>query len=135
MTLHGANELRNRLNALRGTGQAVAQGWAEESERGMRAEIVRRTGETAASVHAEADAGGGRVLGSPVVIFLSGGTRAHEERPHNAQVMRFQVGGRTIFTKRVQHPATRGNPRILQAAADAISGMASAVYRLWNGAA
>jgi hypothetical protein len=135
MTLHGAREFRNRLNAIRDTGRIVAESWAEDGANDMRAEIPRVTGETAASLRGEADAGGGRIMGSPVVTYLAGGTAAHEERPVNAQAMRFAVGGRTVFTKRVMHPPTRGNPRILDAARNALTGMAAACYRLWNGAA
>lgn len=136
MTLQGASQLRSRLNAIADAGSDVAEQWADESVRGIQGEIPKVTGKTAASVHAEdVSNDGARVVGSPVVGYLSGGTAAHDEVPRNAQALRFKIGAQTIFSKRVHHPATRGNPRILQQAADALHGFADAVYRRWNGAA
>jgi hypothetical protein len=136
MTLRGAREFRHRLEAIRHTAESVAQDWADEDVRRVRSEIQRRTGETAASVHVESvTLEGARVVGSPVVNFLASGTKAHIEVPTNAQAMRFVIGGRTIFSKRVNHPATKGNPSIRQAAGDALRGFSDALYRLWNKAA
>lgn len=75
------------------------------------------------------------MLGSQVITYLAGGTRAHEQVPVNARAMRFKIGGQTIFSKKVHHPATIGNPKILTAARDALGGFARAVYGLWNRAA
>lgn len=38
------------------------------------------------------------------------GTRPHEIRPIRASVLRFEIGGRVIYTKRVSHPGTRAQP-------------------------
>lgn len=35
------------------------------------------------------------------------GTKPHEILPRFASALRFEIGGRTIFAKRVQHPGTR----------------------------
>ena len=42
--------------------------------------------------------------------FVTGGTRPHEIRPVNAKALRFNIGGRTVFAKRVNHPGTKPNP-------------------------
>lgn len=42
--------------------------------------------------------------------FVTDGTGPHEIRPVNRQALRFQIGGRTVFAKRVMHPGTRANP-------------------------
>jgi hypothetical protein len=135
MTLHGAREFRNRLEGIRHTGESVAEDWADTGAEKVRAEIPRVTGATAASIEGEADSTGGRITGGQAITFLIGGTAAHTELPVNAQAMRFAVGGRTVFTKRVMHPPTSGNPRILDAARGALSGMAAVCIGLWNKAA
>jgi len=42
--------------------------------------------------------------------FVNDGTRPHIIRPRRAQVLRFTVGGRTVFAKVVHHPGTRPRP-------------------------
>lgn len=44
------------------------------------------------------------------------GARPHLIRPVNAQYLRFQVGGRTVFTKLVRHPGNRARPFLANAA-------------------
>ena len=43
-------------------------------------------------------------------IFVEEGTRPHEIRPVRASVLRFEIGGKVIYTKRVMHPGTRAQP-------------------------
>ena len=44
-------------------------------------------------------------------MFVRGGTRPHEIRPKKpGGVLAFKIGGRTIFTKKVNHPGTKANP-------------------------
>lgn len=42
--------------------------------------------------------------------WVHDGTRPHVIRPRRAQVLRFQVGGRTVFARVVNHPGTRARP-------------------------
>lgn len=42
--------------------------------------------------------------------MVNDGTRPHVIRPRAKQVLRFQVGGRTVFAKVVNHPGTKPNP-------------------------
>lgn len=58
------------------------------------------------SVHATAD------YAAPV----HEGSRPHLIRPRRAQYLRFQVGGRTVFTKLVRHPGVRARPFLRNAA-------------------
>lgn len=135
MTLIGAPQLRARLNALQRTAPVLSEQWAVEDERSIAGEIPHRTGATAASLHHEVDRMGARILGSPVITYLAGGTRAHTEEPRNRTALKFSVGGRTIFSARVRHPATPGNPGILDAGREALRRFTDVVYGLWNGAA
>lgn len=42
--------------------------------------------------------------------MVHGGTRPHIIRPRTKQVLKFQVGGRTVYAKLVHHPGTRARP-------------------------
>lgn len=44
------------------------------------------------------------------------GTRAHVIEPKRATVLRFKVGGATVFARRVQHPGTKPNRFLIDAA-------------------
>ncbi|MFF3096828.1 hypothetical protein [Streptomyces cyaneofuscatus] len=51
----------------------------------------------------------------PATRFVLDGTRPHVIRPRRASVLRFELGGRTVFAKRVNHPGTRANNFLLRA--------------------
>lgn len=42
--------------------------------------------------------------------MVNDGTRPHIIRPKTKQVLKFTVGGRTVYAKVVHHPGTRANP-------------------------
>ncbi len=44
---------------------------------------------------------------APHAKFVEEGTKPHEITPKNAQALRFEIGGLTVFAKRVMHPGTR----------------------------
>lgn len=43
----------------------------------------------------------------PAVHFVVNGTRPHLIRPKRAKALRFEVGGRLVFSQLVRHPGTR----------------------------
>ncbi|MER7135405.1 hypothetical protein ABT358_02530 [Streptomyces sp. NPDC000341] len=45
----------------------------------------------------------------PATKFVLEGTRPHVIRPRRASVLRFEVGGRVVFARKVNHPGTRAN--------------------------
>lgn len=55
----------------------------------------------------------------PATLYVHNGTRPHLIRPRRAQYLRFQVGGRTVYTKLVRHPGYRGDPFLTNALRDA----------------
>lgn len=44
------------------------------------------------------------------------GSRPHLIRPRNAQALRFNIGGRTVFARLVRHPGTKARPFLRNAA-------------------
>ena len=62
--------------------------------------------DTHGSVHNDAD----------YALYVHEGTRPHVIRPRFRQALRFQVGGSTVFARRVNHPGTRGRPWLRNAA-------------------
>ena len=43
-------------------------------------------------------------------LAVHNGTRPHVILPRRGQYLRFQVGGRTVYARRVNHPGTRPRP-------------------------
>lgn len=137
-SVQGAAEFRNRLAALASVGEGIGQDWGDNAVRLLRSRIRHVTGATAASVRVgEVSNSGATLVGSKVVDYLADGTRAHVEVPRNAQALRFQVGGQTVFSKRVYHPATAGDPKIREAPEEALEAVNfdDRVVNAWNGAA
>lgn len=54
----------------------------------------------------------------PHARYHHDGTEPHTITPVRAKALRFTVGGRVVFAVRVQHPGTRANPFLTDAAAD-----------------
>lgn len=49
------------------------------------------------------------VCDHPATQYVLFGTKPHTIKPRNANVLRFQVGGSTVFSKIVHHPGTKPN--------------------------
>jgi hypothetical protein len=57
---------------------------------------------------------------NPHTLFVHNGTRRHLIRPRRADgFLRFEIGGRVIYTKIVKHPGNRANPFLTNALRDA----------------
>ncbi|MFD3848193.1 hypothetical protein ACFWVB_20170 [Streptomyces microflavus] len=49
------------------------------------------------------------VCDHPAVRFVLDGTKPHLIRPRRRQFLRFEVGGKVVYTKLVRHPGTKPN--------------------------
>ena len=47
---------------------------------------------------------------APYAWMVHDGTRAHTIKPKTAKVLRFQAGGKVVYTREVKHPGTRAQP-------------------------
>src|SRR5687768_7984981 len=74
---------------------------------------VRRTGPWRIESGVSADA--------PYAAPVHEGARPHVIRPRNARALRFEVGGRVVFARRVNHPGNRANPFLSNAAHRVVS--------------
>lgn len=54
--------------------------------------------------------------------YVHDGTRPHEIRPRNAQVLRFMINGRVQYARVVHHPGTRARPFIERAVREVTAG-------------
>lgn len=119
MALIGADALHRRLKALQRVPAQFQKDWAATTVPIMRGYIQVRTGKTRNSLRPTTRG----IYGSPVVNFLNVGTKAHEEprskftatgrrrrgkAAGTGKVLKFNVGGRTLFRSKIQHPQTRG---------------------------
>lgn len=57
---------------------------------------------------------------APHAPFVHWGTKAHDIRPKNKKVLRFQIGNRNVFAKFVHHPGYKGDPWLTKAADQAM---------------
>lgn len=86
-----------------------------EGQARSNADWIDRTGNTRRAIHGGADKTtlGTTVYlahGSKVGLFFEEGTKPHEIRPKNKKALRFNVGGNTVFAKKVNHPGMKARP-------------------------
>lgn len=85
--------------------------------------IVKEFGEGEASINVLA----------PYAMYVVEGTKPHIIRPVNASVLAFQgASGKMVFTRLVNHPGTKPNPWMQQAAEDARSKVEETFAELWQ---
>jgi hypothetical protein len=126
------------LKAIRQTFKPVGKDWADDMVTISKPMVPTRTGKSRASIRRRnASQKRATVVGSYVLFFLDHGTKAHDEKPRKARVLRFQSGGNTIFARKVHKRATRGSGFRNRAAREALrrNPMAVELIRQWNSAA
>lgn len=135
MSLTGVDGLVRRLEALRGVSVVVGRRWQEATVPEMQRRIPVRTGRTRQSVHAgPRSTQSASVRGSYVTNFIEAGTAQHTETPRDGKALKFQVGGRTYFRRRVVKPRVPGHPFKREAARIGLAKAdpSGAIVELWN---
>jgi hypothetical protein len=136
--IQGTRELNARLKAIRQTFKPAGREWAEEAATIMRSSVPQRTGRLRRSFRVKsATQRRAAVGGHYTAFFVDRGTKAHPILARKAPRLIFQADGRTIFAKKVNHPATRAQPFRARAAEEALrrKPMAATLIKLWNKAA
>lgn len=111
MALRGSPELRRRLKAIRGVFKDAGREWADDTAKIARTKVPVRTGKTRASIRRRnASQRKATVVGNYPVNFIDAGVKAHDIKPKKHNAMKFEAGGRTIFSKKVHKRATPARP-------------------------
>lgn len=132
-----------RAHSLLVSATAIAAREAAEAGRdeAKRGQFKDQTGTLRGRIDAKALSGGEWeiVAPTPYALFVEVGTRPHPIYPKRASVLRFYLGGRTVFARSVQHPGTRAYAfmghayeiaeRVLYARAEAAVGR---IFRDWT---
>lgn len=138
MALKGSRELRRRLKAIRQVFKPVGRAWADETVTRSRRYVPKVTGKTARSIRRKnASQKKATVQAIYTARMLMKGSKPHAMTPKKFQAMRFEVGGRPVFAKKIRHPGHRGNDFAERAAKEALqrNPMADELIQLWNEAA
>lgn len=158
MSLIGADALRRRLKALATVPAAHGQSslavrWQQGTVRAAKPMIPVRTGTTRASIRPGATRRGkATVVGKYTVNFIDAGSKAHVEprqagltptgrvsrrKRGSGKVLKFQVGGQTVFRKKVNKPRIAPHPFKKAAARKGLESVnwLTMIYGLWNRAA
>lgn len=142
MALRGSRELRARLKAIKTVFKPAGKDWADttatEAKRRMQSSGAVATGATLRSVRRRnASQKKATVTGNFPVNFIDAGVKAHDIKPKNHSIMKFEVGGRTVFARKVHKRAIAARP-FKKASAEAglrKVDILSDLIELWNRAA
>ena len=138
MKVSGTKQLNARLKAIRQTFKPAGKEWAEETVNQMRSRVPQKSGRLHRSFRVKnATQRKATVAGHYTAFFVDKGTVAHVIKPRKSPSLIFRVEGRTIFTKKVNHPRTRAQPFRERASHEALRRrpMAATLIKLWNRAA
>jgi hypothetical protein len=137
VSLRGSPQLRARLRAIKLTFKPLGKEWADETAAIMRTEVPSKTGRLRASIRRRnATQRKATVVGHYTAYFIDKGTKRHDETPKKATALRFESGGNTIFSRKVDHPRTAARPFRKRAAQEGLRRhpMAAELIREWNSA-
>jgi len=137
--LKGADDLKARLRAMRLSFKPMGKDWATETaNQSNRTAPHGATGRLARS-HKVKSATQRRATVVAIFygLFVNRGTKAHTINAKRAPSLIFNVGGRTIFAKKVNHRGIRGTRYVDRAAQAALRKHVSlqALIDAWNRAA
>jgi hypothetical protein len=134
-SLQGAPELRARLRAIRGIFKPIGKDWGDRVVLLAKPRIPVRTGKTRGSIRrTNSTLKKTRVGGYYPINFIDAGTKAHDVKPKNAKTLRFTVGGKAMFRKRVHIPQKAARPFKKEVGHEALReiNMLERLIKLWN---
>ena len=138
MSLKGGPELRARLKAIKLAFKPIGKAWAETTVSEMRPKVPVQTGKGQRSIRVR-NVTQKRATVSSIyyMAILDKGSKAHTIVPRKAKTLRFEVGGRTVFARRVNLRARSGMHFAMRAARESLRRhpMAVSLINEWNKAA
>ena len=85
----------------------------------MLALVPVKTGVLRNSIHITVEGArvviGPNMTQAPYAGYVEFGTRPHVIRPKKGKVLRFKVGGTTVYARKVNHPGSRPHPYVMPA--------------------
>jgi hypothetical protein len=110
MSLQGGTELKNRLRALKLSFKSYGRKWGTTAADIARPQVPVRTGRLRKSIRLRnATQRRAVVVAHYTAYFVDKGPKRHQITAKGKGLI-FTAGGRTIFTKKVNHPGYRGKP-------------------------
>lgn len=120
MSLQAGAELKTRLKALRLAFKPYGRKWGETAAEIARPKVPKRTGRLRESIRLKnATQRKAKVVAHYTAYFVDAGPKRHVIAAKGKGLI-FTAGGRTIFTKKVNHPGYRGRPFRAAAAHEAL---------------
>lgn len=140
MALKGSRELKRRLKAIKTVFKPAGKDWADATvqEAKRRLSTSVDTGKTRASVRRRnASQKKATVVGNYPVNFIDAGSKAHDIKPRNVSVLKFEAGGQTVFARKVHKRAIAARPFKKESAAAGLRqvDILGDLIDLWNDAA
>jgi hypothetical protein len=134
--LIGGPQLRARLASLVDVPEDFARQWAHDTADELRKTAPNARRPASRTFTTKALRLKAAVYGAFWWVFVDRGTKAHDifgaGKRNPPDILRFEVGGRTIFASKAHHKRTRRNPFITRAAQGAFKGWELAVVKQWN---
>lgn len=133
-TIKGGPLLRARLDSVSAAGPEIKAAWATDAARRIKADAPTNRGVLKASVTAQTQGAKVGVWGAFWGIFVDRGTKAHDIKARKGGALRFEVAGRTIFTKKVHRKRMRRRPFITENAQEALAAapLRDQIIGAWN---
>lgn len=138
LTIKGGPDLRARLVSIPAGAPEIVAVWADDAASRMRAAAPNARRPESKKFTTKVAGLRGAVYGAFWWVFVDRGTKAHTISGSGGKnppdTLRFQVAGRTIFSKKVTIPRRGRRPFITKSAQDAFanSGLADVIVKLWN---
>jgi hypothetical protein len=134
----GGPQLKARLASIPAGAPAMVNVWADNAAQRMRDTAPNATRAESKKFTTKVRGVRAAVYGAFWWIFVDRGAKRHtiygSGRKNPPDTLMFSRGGRTIFTKKVNHPGQRRNPFISKAAQDAFAAgpITAEIIKIWN---
>jgi hypothetical protein len=140
VALRGSPELRRRLKAIKTVFKPAGKDWGTATVAAAKRRLATSvdTGKTRASVRIRnASQVKATVVGNYPVNFIDAGTKAHDITPKNVSVLKFDVGGTTVFARKVHKRAQPARPFKKESGQEGLRelDLLGDLIELWNQAA
>ena len=134
-SLKGGPELRAKLRAISLAFKPIGKAWADEAVKVGQPMVPYKTGKLRQSIRRTHATQRKATVGAwYTAYFIDKGTKAHDQP--GGHIFQSAKYGRTIFVRKVHHPATRAQPFRQRMAEEALKRkpMALALIAEWNAA-